>query len=74
MSQAVQDEAFVAQALVAAGVVDARVVAGPLKGALVDIWWAADTDTVPLETIPHPKGSRVRVLKVFNTSFLLRVC
>lgn len=38
VSQAVQDEAFVAQALEAAGVVDARVVAGPLEEALVDVW------------------------------------
>lgn len=35
--EAVQDVALVAQALKAAGVVDAGVVAGPLEGALVNV-------------------------------------
>lgn len=35
--EAVQDVALVAQALEAAGVVDAGVVAGPLEGALVNV-------------------------------------
>lgn len=37
VGEAVEDVALVAQALEAAGVVDARVVAGPLEGALVDV-------------------------------------
>lgn len=38
VSEAVQDVALVAEALEAAGVVDAGVVAGPLEGALVNVW------------------------------------
>lgn len=37
VSEAVQDVSLVAQALKAAGVVDAGVVAGPLEGALVNV-------------------------------------
>lgn len=37
VGEAVQDVALVAEALEAAGVVDAGVVAGPLEGALVDV-------------------------------------
>lgn len=35
--EAVEDVSLVAQALEAAGIVDAGVVAGPLKGALIDV-------------------------------------
>lgn len=38
VSEAVQDVALVAEALEAAGVVDAGVVTGPLEGALVNVW------------------------------------
>ena len=38
MCEAVQDVSLVAQALEAARVVDAGVVAGSLKGALVNVW------------------------------------
>ena len=38
VSEAVQDVTLVAQALKAAWVVDAGVVAGSLEGALVDVW------------------------------------
>lgn len=38
MSEAVQDVAFVADALKAAGVVDAGVITGPLERALVNVW------------------------------------
>lgn len=37
VSEAIQDVSLVAQALKAAGIVDTGVVAGPLKGALVDV-------------------------------------
>lgn len=37
VSQTVQDVSFVAQALKAAGVVDARVITGSLKGALINV-------------------------------------
>lgn len=53
VSQAVQDVAFVAQALEAAGVVDARVVARPLEGALIDICRAAHTDAFRENEVLH---------------------
>lgn len=62
MSQAIQDEAFVAQALKAARVVDARVVAGPLKGALVDIWWVADNGHGSFRNSVAPKKTFAKLL------------
>lgn len=44
VSEAVQDVSLVAQALKAAGVVDAGVVAGPLEGALVNVWGRQERD------------------------------
>lgn len=38
MGEAVHDVSLVAQALEAAGVVDAGVVTGSLKGALINVW------------------------------------
>lgn len=57
VSQAIQDVAFVAQALEAAGVVDARVVARPLKGALIDICRAAHMDTFRKNEAPSHRNA-----------------